>query len=146
MTYSQLSPRHTDLSGRVSSTPLMSFDRWLLLSVIGLMLLGLLMVASSSIVISEKLYGQPFHYLFRQLIYLVLGIALSLLVIRVDVQTWQKSSGGLLLLSMLFLMMVLIPGIGRSVNGSYRWIGFGPVGKSKTTDPSPTIGSLYCEI
>jgi cell division protein FtsW len=127
MSYSSLSPRHRDLSGKVSSSALFSFDRCLLLSVIGLAALGIMMVASSSIVISEKLYGQPFHYLIRQSCYLVVGLLLGLAVIRVELRQWQQTSGFLLLVALCLLVLVVIPGIGKSVNGSFRWIGVGPI-------------------
>lgn len=127
MSYSRLSPRHLDLSGKVTDKALTSFDRGLLFSVVGLSAIGLMMVASSSIVISEKLYGQPFHFLIRQSSYLLIGVLLALMVIRIEFEKWQKMSGVLLLLAMFLLVAVLIPGIGKSVNGSFRWLGVGPI-------------------
>jgi len=54
--------------------PLVLHDRYLLFSTFILLAFGLLMVASTSIVISERQYGQPFHYFFHQLCYLLIGI------------------------------------------------------------------------
>ena len=76
---------------------------------------GLLMVASTSIVISEHLYSQPFHYFFRQIIYLVLGVILGVFVFRVRSEIWQEFSMSMLLISLFLLMIVLVPGIGREV-------------------------------
>lgn len=108
--------------------PIVLYDRYLLLATIALLVLGLLMVASTSIVISERLYSQPFHYLFRQLLYLVLGIILAVGAFRMGVSSWQKLSVGLLFVCYVLLALVLVHGIGREVNGSMRWLGFGPFG------------------
>lgn len=111
-----------------SKTSLILYDKTLLLAVIALICLGVLMVASSSIVISQKYYHQSFHFLFRQCVYLIVGVFCGFIVIRIDTNFWQKTSGILLLFSMLLLIAVLIPGVGRSVNGSVRWINLGPIG------------------
>lgn len=102
-------------------------DRWLLLAIFGLLSIGLLMVASSSIVISNKYFGTPFHYLIRQGIYLSLGVFVALFILQIKTEFWQRSSGLLLLFGLFLLLVVLIPGIGHTVNGSTRWIGFGPL-------------------
>lgn len=101
------------------------YDRLLIFAAGALVLLGLLMVASSSIVIAERLFHSPFHYLARQMIYLTVGLALSLVCLRIDTQVWQRLSPLFLGVSILLLIMVLIPGLGHSVNGSSRWLGYG---------------------
>ncbi|MCC5792436.1 MAG: putative lipid II flippase FtsW [Legionellaceae bacterium] len=103
-------------------------DRWLLGTVIALMMIGLIMVASSSIMLSSSQYHQPFHFLFRQTLYLFTGIMAGLVVVRIDSKFWEKLSIPLLLLTLLMLVLVLIPGLGRSVNGSRRWLMLGPLG------------------
>lgn len=103
-------------------------DRWLLGSIIGLSIIGILMVASSSIMMSTSHYHQPFHFLIRQATYLFAGIIIALGVIRIEMNVWQRISIPLLLICILLLILVLIPGIGRSVNGSRRWLSFGPIG------------------
>ena len=103
-------------------------DRWLLGSTIGLSIIGILMVASSSIMMSTSHYHQPFHFLIRQATYLFAGIIMALGVIRIEMNVWQRISIPLLLICILLLILVLIPGIGRSVNGSRRWLSFGPIG------------------
>lgn len=103
------------------------FDKYLLVSVFGLIIMGLLLVASSSIVISDKLFGQPFHYLYRQLCFLGFAIVLSLAVLQVPIETWRSLSRWLFPVCILLLLLVFLPGIGRSVNGSTRWINLGVV-------------------
>lgn len=103
------------------------YDKWLVLAIVSIVILGLLMMTSASIVISDKLLHQPFYFLFKQLIYLILGILLGSAIVQVDISFWEKTGGMLLLMVLLMLALVLIPGIGHSVNGSMRWIGYGPL-------------------
>jgi len=103
------------------------WDRGLLISASALLALGLLMVASASMVISDRQYHFPFHYLFHQVMYLVVGIGFAAWALRRPIAFWQKSGVYLLIASILLLVAVLIPGIGRHVNGSARWIGIGPI-------------------
>ena len=109
-------------------TSIVLYDRWLLIVIATLLAFGLLMVASTSIVISEHQYGQPFHFFFHQLFYLVLGISAGIIVVQIKTSYWQQVSLALLVLSIGLLFLVLLPGIGRQVNGSMRWLGFGPFG------------------
>jgi cell division protein FtsW len=104
------------------------YDRYLLFSILTLLVFGLLMVASTSIVISERQYGQAFHYFFHQLLYLVVGVGVGTIIFQIKIDYWRKISLMLLVLSIGLLVLVLVPGIGRQVNGSVRWLGFGPFG------------------
>lgn len=104
------------------------YDRYLLFAILILLAFGLLMVASTSIVISERQYGQAFHYFFHQLLYLVLGLGVGVILFQIKTDHWQEISLTLLIVNIGLLVLVLIPGIGRQVNGSMRWLGFGPFG------------------
>lgn len=104
------------------------YDKWLIVSVVGLLVIGLMMVASSSVVISTKHYHQPFHFLIRQASYLGVGLMLAIVVVRIDSSIWNKYSAHLLLFCLLLLCVVLIPGVGKVVNGSRRWLAAGPIG------------------
>ncbi len=106
-----------------TKTPL--YDPWLVFSVLSIISVGLLMVASSSIVISEKQYGQAFHYLFHQLAYAGLGGIIALFVLNIKTEVWYKLGPYILIISIALLALVLVPGVGKTVNGSTRWIGFG---------------------
>lgn len=107
--------------------PLVLYDRWLLFSAMSLLILGLMMVASSSVMISTKYFNQPFHFLIHQVLYLLLGFFAGMGVMRIDTRYWEKLSIPLLLLCLLMLVLVLIPGLGRVVNGSRRWLAMGPL-------------------
>jgi cell division protein FtsW len=116
------------MPSRRAMVPPAPYDRWLIILIASLLAFGILMVASASIVVSDHQLHQPFYYFYRQLIFLALGITLGCVVVQIDIQVWEKMSGVMLLGVMLLLALVLIPGIGHSVNGSMRWIGFGPAG------------------
>lgn len=102
-----------------------SYDRWLLLIILCLMSIGLLMVASASIMVSDQLTHQPFYYFYRQLIFLTVGIILGSIVVQFEIAVWEKLELPLLLIVLVLLSLVLVPGIGHVVNGSARWIGLG---------------------
>lgn len=123
-----MNPRHYTQRGKPSHKSLALYDKWLVLAVAGLIIVGLMMVASSSVMISTKYFHQPFHFLIRQVAYLSVGLILAVVCMRVDSTFWEKLSGPLLLICFLLLILVLIPGIGRLVNGSRRWLALGPIG------------------
>lgn len=115
-----------NLSQTGRTNPPSFYDRFFLVLVVCLLAIGIVMVASASMVISERQYHQPFHYLVRQLLYLGIGFIAILVIVRIPIEFWRKMSGLLLLATLLLLMLVLVPHIGRSVNGSRRWLAFGP--------------------
>lgn len=100
------------------------FDQVLIWSALLLLSLGLVMVYSASIAIAEAQFGtdRSYHYLVRHLAYLAIGGMIGLFVFQVPLHIWQKSAFYLFLLGIILLMLVLIPGIGREINGSQRWI------------------------
>lgn len=121
-------PRHLNQRGKPVSRPISLYDKWLIGAVFGLLIIGLMMVASSSVMISTKYFQQPFHFLIRQACYLFAGLVLALIVVRTDSSFWEKISMPLLIVCLIMLLLVLVPGIGRTVNGSRRWLAFGPIG------------------
>jgi cell division protein FtsW len=104
------------------------YDKWFILAVTAILFFGLMMMTSASIVLSDKQYHQPFYFLFKQLVYLTAGIAIGSIILRFELNYWEQYGGYLLVLVLLLLSLVIIPGIGHSVNGSYRWLGIGPLG------------------
>lgn len=121
-------PRHLNQRGKPISKPISLYDKWLIGAVISLLIIGLMMVSSSSVMISTKYFHQPFHFLVRQACYLCAGLMIGLIIIRTDSSFWEKISMPMLIICLFMLLIVLIPGIGRSVNGSRRWLAFGPIG------------------
>lgn len=103
-------------------------DHILLFASAGIILMGLLMVASASMAISEKQFGGAFHYLWKQMSYLGLGLIVALIMVRIPTEKIELYSPILLMFAGVALISVLIPGVGREVNGSSRWLGIGPLG------------------
>lgn len=101
------------------------YDRWILFTTLCLLAFGLLMVASSSMVISDRQYGYPLHYVIRQTVFLLFGLAAIWFTTHIPLKLWEKFSGYFILIGVVLLVAVLIPGIGRVVNGSRRWINLG---------------------
>lgn len=121
-------PRHYNERGKPLHGPLALYDKWLIFAVVGLVFIGLTMVASSSVVISTKNYHAPFHFFLRQIIYLLFGLSISLIIIRTESKFWEKASIPFLMLCFILLVLVLVPGVGKVVNGARRWLAFGPIG------------------
>jgi len=104
---------------------LAEYDQGLVWVVILLLGLGLVMVYSASIAIAEgsRLTGhQPMYYLMRQALFVAVGIAMSVAVFQVPLRLWQQAAPYLFLVGAGLLTLVLLPGVGREVNGSQRWI------------------------
>ncbi len=100
-------------------------DRYLVVPAAFLIGMGLLMVASSSMVISESQYHTPFNYLIHQAGYLAFGLTALAFVLFLPIKFWYRISGYCVLITIALLLFVLVPGVGREVNGSMRWINLG---------------------
>jgi cell division protein FtsW len=100
-------------------------DFWLLGLVLALLGLGLVMVTSASMSLADSRQGQPLYFLWRQLAHAAVGVVAGWAVYRTPVATWERHGGSLLLVGYLLLALVLVPGIGREVNGAMRWLNLG---------------------
>jgi cell division protein FtsW len=108
-----------------------ALDQALLWTALLLGAIGLVMVYSASIALAdaERFTGfRPGYFLVRHGAYLAIGIVAAVAFFRVPIWLWQKASPWLFMLGTGFLVFVLIPGIGREVNGARRWISFGGAG------------------
>ena len=117
-------------------------DMTLLLTAGLIMAIGLIMVASASISLADKTTGQPFYYLTRQLLFAGAGCAAAALMYLVPLSWWQRSGYLLLMLAFALLVMVLVPGIGRHVNGSIRWVVLGPF-RMQVSEPARLLILVY---
>ncbi|HSC84237.1 MAG TPA: putative lipid II flippase FtsW [Pseudomonas sp.] len=97
----------------------------LLVGSFALLGLGLVMITSASSEVAAALSGNPLYHMIRHLIYLGLGLGAGLMTLLIPMSFWQRHGARLMLLAFVLLIMVLLPGIGREVNGAKRWIGFG---------------------
>jgi cell division protein FtsW len=87
-----------------------------------LLLFGFVMVASASLHLGDKLANDSFYFPRHQLIHIFLGLLVGCVAASVRLETWRNISMQLFFVGLLLLMLVLIPGIGKVVNGSSRWI------------------------
>ena len=102
-----------------------NYDQMLLWVTFILLGLGLVMVYSASIAMAEadKAVGhQSTYFLVRQAIFIVIGLVAGFVSFQVPITWWQKMAPYLFLTGLFLLILVLIPHVGRSVNGSQRWL------------------------
>lgn len=102
-----------------------NLDLTLLFAVLALLAIGLIMVCSASITIADRNFDAPFHYFIRQSVYVMLGLGAGILAASISLEHWERYSPLLLVIGFVLLLLVLIPGIGREVNGSRRWLPLG---------------------
>lgn len=87
-----------------------------------LIIVGFIMVTSSSLHLGEKIANNSLHYPLKQLEHILIGIGVASLVCGISLQIWEKMATGLFIVSIVLLILVLIPGLGVKVNGSMRWL------------------------
>lgn len=103
-------------------------DVTLLWSTLLLLFFGMVMVYSASIAIAEagRFTGnQPAYYLMRHAVFLCVGIIAAAVAFQVPLSAWQQLSPWLFVAGVLLLIVVLVPGLGREVNGARRWLPLG---------------------
>jgi cell division protein FtsW len=108
-----------------SARTVAEYDAGMVWSILILLTLGLVMVYSASIATAEASRytgNQPGYFLARHALFLAFSLVAGLLVFQVPVRFWQQLAPALFVLGVGLLVLVLIPGIGREVNGARRWI------------------------
>lgn len=99
------------------------YDRQLVILALSLMAIGLVIVSSASIAEGINVGNDPFHFVKRHGIFLVICLLLSVFMLQVPMERWQQFNTAFLLFSILLLVLVLI--VGREINGSQRWLPLG---------------------
>ncbi|SAI65952.1 cell division protein [Bordetella ansorpii] len=124
-----------DLTASVNAVPpgrtrMRNCDMALIVAASTLLLLGLLMVYSASIGLADgpryASYGR-YYFILRHGIFMATGVVAALVVLTIPVRVWQRMAVPLFMVAILLLAAVLVPGIGREVNGAHRWIPLGPI-------------------
>jgi len=110
---------------RIGKLPDMDWS--LLFCVLLLLAFGFVMVSSASLSIADRTFDAPFHFVTRHALALGLAMGLGILAFAVPTAWWERSSTALFFIGLLLLVLVLVPGIGRTVNGATRWIPLGPL-------------------
>jgi cell division protein FtsW len=104
---------------------MLNFDVSLAWSALLLLALGLVMVYSASIAMAEASAHtgyRAWYFLARHAVFLAIGLAAAFVAFQVPVKVWQRSAIWLFVGGAVLLVLVLVPGIGKSVNGSKRWL------------------------
>ena len=101
-------------------------DGWLLGAVLALIAVGFVMVASASIGIAERA-GNPLHYVERQGVYILMGLGAGWVVLQSRLAQWERMGPALLAVALVLLALVLVPGVGKTVNGATRWLPLGAI-------------------
>jgi len=119
------SKQHTDnLESSISSF----IDVPMFFALLVLIGLGMTMMTSTTVELGYKGYEDAFFYMKKQMVFILLGILCIYALTRIRLAYWEQLGPFLLLVTVALLVMVLIPGLGRSVNGSSRWLALGPIG------------------
>jgi len=109
---------------------MMEYDQLLVWAILSLALIGLVMVYSASITLADGPKYANYssnHFLVRHLISLGIATFVGFWVFKIPVKAWDKLAPYLFIITILLLIAVLIPGIGKGVNGARRWIPLGPM-------------------
>ena len=117
-------------------------DQALLISALLLLALGIVMVASASMGVADRQSGDPLMFVRRHVMYAGLGIVLAVAMQRIRLVHWEKSGATMVLFAMFLLILVLIPGLGHTVNGATRWLDLGVVGL-QASEPARLLLILY---
>jgi cell division protein FtsW len=102
-----------------------AYDTLLLLVALAILSIGFVIVTSASMPVADRLYNNPFYFAIRHGIYILLAITAALVVMQIPMRWWRMTNVWLLLMAIALLAAVLL--IGRSVNGSTRWLVIGPI-------------------
>ena len=108
-----------DISERLSTRD-HAFDGWLLVATFSLLLIGWVMVTSASTEVASGLTGNAWYFSIRHGIFVLVGVTVGTLALRVPLAWWKANGPLLLLIGVGFLVLVLL--VGREVNGSKRWL------------------------
>ncbi len=121
-------PRVGDVtSANDADTTSTRMDMVLLVTVLVMVGFGIVMVFSSSTIYALDMHNNPLHYLRQQSIYAMLGLLAMMVGATIHYSWWKRLAMPLLLLAISTLAILLIPGIGITVNNSTRWFSLGPV-------------------
>ncbi|MDO8301432.1 putative lipid II flippase FtsW [Lacisediminimonas sp.] len=115
------------VQGLSQRSRMMDYDQPLVWVTILLMLFGLVMVYSASVALpdSPKYAGyKTTHFLVRQAVFISIALVAALVVVRIPMSTWQKMAPYLFVITLVLLVLVLVPGVGKGVNGARRWLSF----------------------
>ena len=116
----------------------------LLIGITALLLaIGLLMVTSASIALGDRQHGDAFYFLERQLFAAVLGLAAGWVMVKIPTRIWQSLGSWLAGIALALLVLVLIPGLGHTANGSTRWLSVAGINIVQVSEPARLMLLMY---
>ena len=104
-----------------------SFDAIIPVCTLILVSLGIVMIYSSSAITAANKFGDPYHFLKRQLVYAGIGTILMVAATRLDYRKLFPYGNAAYIVSVVLLLAVMVPAIGKEVSGARRWLALGPV-------------------
>ncbi len=120
-----------------------AYDHVLLVTSVLLVCLGIVFVTSASIAMAERETGNAFYFAERQLMFAGAGVAAAMFMMLVPLKFWRGMSPLLLLAAFGLLTLVLLPGFGREVNGSVRWLTIGSVRLIQASEPARLLLIMF---
>lgn len=117
-------------------------DLLLLGTLVLILCLGLVMVGSASVAVAERLTGDSMYFFYRQAVYGVIGLVMGFVVLHIPMRLFEANTFTMLGLGLIMLVVVLVPGLGHSVNGAQRWLHLGPV-SLQASEPARLCLILY---
>lgn len=120
-----------------------AFDVPLVLAAGTLLAIGLVMVASASMSLAERDYGGPLHFFWRQLGAVGAGLLGGWVMLKVPLANWERFGSALLVAAFFLMIVVLVPGLGRTVNGSTRWLSVAGINLVQVSEPARLLMLLY---
>ncbi|MDH5255466.1 MAG: FtsW/RodA/SpoVE family cell cycle protein, partial [Gammaproteobacteria bacterium] len=116
----------------------------LLIGITALLLaIGLLMVTSASIALGDRHHGDAFYFLERQLFAAALGLAAGWGMVKIPTRLWQSLGSWLAGIALAMLVLVLIPGLGHTANGSTRWLSVAGINVVQVSEPARLMLLMY---
>lgn len=114
--------------GNAQPTRISGFDQTLVWIVLALLAVGLVMVYSASVALPDNpkfARYEPTHFLSRHILSIVIATLAAVVVVQIPMSVWERAAPWLFALSLMLLVVVLIPAVGKGVNGARRWIPIG---------------------
>lgn len=106
---------------------ILPFDPWVLASAVALILIGFVMISSASLDVAMRNNGTPYFYVVRQAAFIAIALLGAVVVWNIPMGLWERTGHWWMIAAGLLLILVLVPGIGKGVNGSNRWLPLGPI-------------------
>ncbi len=115
-----------------------SFDRWLFITTLLLIFIGLVMIFSASAVMAKERFGSPYGFLLRQLVGAAIGLALMALTMHIDYKRWKSPAAVFSLMGVTTLLLISVFFLDRA-HHTHRWFRFGPISFQPSELAKPAI-------